>query len=650
MRKAGNFRFYLDMRILTIFLLCYWSSIACLSAQVAIVPKALKAWEEGKMYLKKKDPGKAQKAFEKATKLDPAYYDAHADLASLLLRKKDTTALYHLQRLVEIDPAKDPYVWLALGRMRRDLSHFQTSILAYQQFLYYAPSTHDQRGSAIYELANVQFTAGALAHPVPFVPIPMDTNINRPGPVLQYGPTLTGDGRTIIFTRRIDGNEDFYISHLADSGWSEALPLNSINTLNNEGMQSISRDGQTMIFTWCHDRQGYGSCDLYLTQKKGSGDWSKPTNLGPLINTRDWDAQPSLSADGRVLVFSSTRPGGVGESDLWWSQLDSAGFWSKAVPLPGRVNTAGKEQTPFLHADGKTLYFSSTGHPGLGDFDLYVSRYNKQTGWQQPVNLGYPLNTSGHEGAMSLGLDGYSAYFATDRMLSETGRSGLYIYQFQLPDFARGIPVTFVEGYISDAVTKKGLAATIRFKALSEDSDEMVLKAADDGYYMICLSSGQDYGLQMDHPGYRFYTDHFALSDTGMFRPYRIDVGLTPDGHQLEKAIEERIVLRNILFETGSAHLLPASTYDLKRVLAFLQANPRLRIRLEGHTDNVGKSAENLILSSNRADAVKEWLIKQGIAIGRLESLGMGDRMPVSENESARGRQLNRRTEMVILP
>jgi outer membrane protein OmpA-like peptidoglycan-associated protein len=637
------------MRFFVVFLLCFWSISAKVNAQASPVPKAVKAWEEGKALLKKQEPEKARKAFEKATQLDPSYYDAHADLASLLLRTKDSAAIKHLERLVDLDPAKDPYVWLALGRMHRELSHFTQSTFAYQQFLHFAAPDHEQRDAVIRELANVQFTGLALEQPVPFVPIPLDSHINMPGATMQYGPTFTGDGRTVIFTRRIDGNEDFYMARKMDDGWSDALPLSGINTLFNEGMQTISRDGQTMIFTWCHDRQGYGSCDLYLTHNNVSVGWTKPVNLGPVINTRDWDAQPTLSADGRTLVFSSTRPGGAGESDLWWVQKDTLGNWSGAVPLPGMVNTAGKEQTPFLHADGQTLYFSSTGHAGLGDFDLYVSRYNKETGWQQPVNLGYPINTAGHEGAMSLGLDGYTAYFATDRMLAERGRSGLYIYSFELPDFARGTPVTFVEGYVRDANTKKGLKATIRFKALVDDKAEVAIEAAVDGYYMICLTSGLDYGMQMDHPGYQFYTDHFALSDSSMFHPYRIDVGLIPED-RTDKTTENRIVLRNILFATGSAKLLPESTFDLQRIAAYLQSNPGLHIRLEGHTDNVGRPEENLTLSSERANAVKEWLIKQGIDPRRLSSLGMGDRVPVSENESARGRQLNRRTEMVILP
>lgn len=617
-----------------------------LLGQETVPARAEKARAEAREWKSKQKPDRALKALDEAIRLHPDYYEALADRAALLLDRDPAAAEADLLHLTRLHPDKDLSVWLALARIAANDRRFEVALDRYDRYLLGAGPEHRMYAKATRERENTAFRGEALRHPVPFDPEPAGPGINDPQ-ASQYGPMLTADGQEMIFTRREHGQEDFWLARRAGEQWQTAVPLAGLNTPLNEGMHSILRDGRTMIFTWCHDRQGLGSCDLYLTRQTTEGVWSKPEHLGPVVNSRSWDAQPSLSADGHTLIFASNRPGGAGESDLWWTRLDEQGVWQSPEPLPGKINTPGKEQSPFLHADGVTLYFASDGHPGMGDMDIYMSRLDRDSGWTTPVNLGYPINTEGHDGALSLELDGRTGWFATDRLHREDGRQGLHIYRFTLPENVRGTPVTFVDGQVRDRQDGKPLSAEIHIRALGDGEEETVTHRADQqGRFLICMASGRDYALHVDHPGYSFHSEHFRLGDSSAFRPYPLEIGL----NRLERMeTEVRVVLRNIHFPSGSDRFLSGSETDLERVLRLMTENPGIRIRLEGHTDNIGNPEDNLSLSERRASAVHNWLINRGIAKERLESRGFGQTKPVADNALAEGRQMNRRTEMVII-
>lgn len=617
-----------------------------MAGQEPVPVRAEKARAEARAWKSKQKPERALKALDEAIRLHPDYYEALADRAALLLERDPAAAEADLLHLTRLQPDKDLSVWLALARIAAADQRIEEALGRYDRYLQGAGPEHRMFLKITRERENTAFRHEALRHPVPFDPEPAGPGINDPQ-ASQYGPMLTADGQVMIFTRRQGGQEDFWLSRRSGEDWKDAAPLHNLNTPLNEGMHTISRDGRTMIFTWCHDRQGLGSCDLYLTRQTGEGMWSKPENLGTTVNSRSWDAQPTLSADGRTLIFASNRAGGVGESDLWWSRLGDDGQWQSPEPLPGKINTPGKEQSPFLHADGRTLYFGSDGHPGMGDMDIYMSRLDPDTGWSQPVNLGYPINTDGHDGALSLELDGRTGWFATDRLHRDSGRRGLFIYRFTLPEDVRGTPVTFVDGKIRDRQDGKPLSAEIHIRALADGEEETLIYRADQqGRFLVCMASGRDYALHVDHPGYSFHSEHFRLTDSSAFRPYPLDIGL----NRLERMeTEVRVVLRNIHFPSGSDRFLAGSETDLERVLRLMTENPAIRIRLEGHTDDIGHPEENLRLSERRASAVRNWLISRGIAEDRLESRGFGQTQPLADNAGAEGRQMNRRTEMVII-
>jgi len=228
----------------------------------------------------------------------------------------------------------------------------------------------------------------------------------------EYLPQFTLDDETFIFTRRVFDQEDLFIATKSEDGY-ETEAMDEVNTLLNEGAHTLSADGSLLIFTHCNTKIGFGGCDLYRSRRRSNGTWSKPANMGKSINSEHWDAQPSLSADGRTLYFASRRPGGHGGTDIWACRLSKNGRWSRPVNLGPNVNSSAADESPFIHADGQTLYYRSRGPLGMGGFDLFRSKLENNA-WSQPIHLGSPINTTGEDGALVVSLDGTRGYYATD--------------------------------------------------------------------------------------------------------------------------------------------------------------------------------------------------------------------------------------------
>jgi outer membrane protein OmpA-like peptidoglycan-associated protein len=372
------------------------------------------------------------------------------------------------------------------------------------------------------------------------------------------------------------------------------------------------------------------------------------------VNTSAWESQPSLSANGRQLFFASDRPGGQGRNDIWVSDRNPDGSWGNPRPLSDSINTAGMDQSPFIHPDGQTLYFMSDGHPGMGQTDLYYSRLRPDGKWGKPQNMGYPINTTANEGALVVGLSGEKAYFATDRAdiagRAPEGRIPYSnIFEFDLYPEARPRPVTYLLVKVLDAQTGAPLLAQADILELEEQTLFASSTTDEKGELLVCLPAGRDYALNVNKEDYLFYSENFALSDSfSLNRPFEVEAALEPVKTTSD---EERkpIVLRNVFFETGSAELLPESRGELDRLVLLLEENPDIHIRINGHTDNVGSEEDNLQLSDARAASVLAYLNQAGIAKSRLESKGFGETQPMAPNDTPAGRRLNRRTEFVIV-
>ncbi|HFB62237.1 MAG TPA: hypothetical protein ENJ69_04570 [Bacteroidetes bacterium] len=405
------------------------------------------------------------------------------------------------------------------------------------------------------------------------------------------------------------------------------------------GAMSLSVDGRTLYFTGCLWPGGFGRCDIYVSRKQGYR-WRFPQHPGQPVNTAAWEAQAVVSADGKQLFFASNRPGGFGGSDIWMCRRRPDGRWGKAVNLGDSINTPGNEMAPFLHADGRTLYFSSNGRTGLGGYDLYLSRLNDAGKWLRAVNLGYPVNTRANEKTIFISLDGSRAWLSSDR---DTLHTGYDIYAFPVYRKIRPQKVLFVKGTVRDALTGKKLAAAVVLTNLNTGKTaDSLFSDAVTGRFLVVLRAGGNYAFDIAKKGYLLYSQNFDLKQFPGTRSVSKTFLLMP----VKKGAEMR--LHNIHFAFDSAVLQPTALPELTRLVRFLKNNPRLRVLIAGYTDNRGTPAYNLKLSQRRAKAVFDYLVSKGIAVQRLQYRGYGEQKPVAPNDTPRGRAANRRTEIVI--
>lgn len=520
---------------------------------------------------------------------------------------------------------------------------FEKALRAVNEFLA-TPGLNEQSIKAgnyrksTYEFA-VKWAKDHAGEEYVFTPVNLSANVNTPA--LEYFPSLSIDGKKLVFTRRLNNDEDFYESELVDGQWTTAKPMGErINTNFNEAAQNISQDGELLVFTGCNYPEGEGSCDIYISRRKKNGSWSEPENIGRAINTEFWESTPSLSPDKNDLYFSSSRPGGFGGTDIWVSHRLSSGKWGVPENLGPEINTAGNEGCPFIHADNQSLYFNSDGHAGYGTTDLFVSRRQADDNWGRAMNLGYPINTIGDEGSLYVAADGRTGYYSSDK--SDT-RGGLDIYSFQLRKEVSALKTLWAKGKVFDKATGKGLPSRIELTDLRNRKLVSSLQTDEDGNYLVTLPQGYDYAFNVNRKGYLFYSENFSLHDNASDSVFVIDIPLEPIVQGAG------VVLRNIFFDVNQYKLKPESAEELDRVVMLMKENPGLKIEISGHTDNVGRPADNLTLSINRAKEVVNYLVSHGIDNKRLSYKGYGETKPVSSNETEAGKSRNRRTELNIV-
>jgi outer membrane protein OmpA-like peptidoglycan-associated protein/tetratricopeptide (TPR) repeat protein len=492
-------------------------------------------------------------------------------------------------------------------------------------------------------IANCNFAEEALKHPVPFDPVNLGTNINSA--MNEAGPYLTADGKYLYFTREEEmlnfAQEDIYYAVKTGDHFGGANPVgDAINTLQNgEGSQSISASGKYLLFTSYDRPDGLGSADIYISRKAGNK-WERANNLGSPINTPGWEGAPSLSADGRTLFFSSIRSGGYGQRDIWYSTLNENGTWATPINLGDSINTPFNDESPFIHPDGKTLYFSSNGHPGMGNYDLYVSHLLPNGKWSKAVNLGYPINTSGYEVSIFVTTDGSTAYYSSER---KDSYGGMDIYKFMMPAVNRPNYTSYIEGNVFDSETRSAITANVQVFDLK--TGKLFASASSDkanGSFITTLPSGKDYAVEVMKDGYLFYSHNISLKDATEGAPLEVDIPL----HKI--SIGEKIVLNNVFFESDKFELKDESKAELNVVVKMLTQNPSLKIEIGGHTDNSGSEEKNKTLSTQRAKSVFDYLVQKGISAERLSYMGYASSRSVAPNASPEGRAKNRRTELVV--
>lgn len=545
-------------------------------------------------------------------------------------------------------PSAPALVNFRLGESYFKTGQYEKALTAIEKYLSDSPSSSlISRAERIRE--NAEFAANAIKYPVGFSPENMGSSINTAQD--EYWPSLTVDGSTLIFTRLLAisnssslRQEDFYLSYSDSSGWTEALPVEEINTHLNEGAQTISADGTLLFFTICNHPDGFGSCDIWFSRQV-NGTWSLPRNAGRPLNTSAWEGQPSLSAFGDVLYFSGNRPGGKGNKDIWSIELkgwrpDGLPLWGEPVNLGDSINTPGEEISPFIHHNGRDLFFSSDYWPGFGGLDLFRSQRKLDVTWTKAQNLGYPINTLGNEQGLVIDRTGTKAYMASNRM----PENGMDIFTFELDHTLRPDPVTYIRGRVLNQKTGEPVSAEIALTGLEKGiSTEVRLKADRQGWFTVILPVGQEFAFHVNHPGFLFYSEYFKVESA---QEDHLPIIRTIELRPLE--IGSQTHLYNVFFDTGSYELLPNSEPELDALVNFLKQNPSLKIEIQGHTDNVGSESYNQILSENRAFAVVRYLERKEIPAERLTSKGYGFSIPIDTNETEAGKSKNRRTTVEV--
>lgn len=631
------------MKIVIILILSIFLPVIALAQQnqyTTTKKEAIKYFAEANRNLDEHLYDEAIASLQKAINEDQKFVEAHAQLADIYrLRHLYKQAIEEYLKAIVLNPDFNRSVYLKIGEAEITEAKYPQAQRHLEKYLSYPDITPANKLYAQKLIADAKFSIQAMQHPVAFKPINMGPEINTAND--EYLPVATADQALLIFTRKINNNEDFYKSANINGKWQTATYLSDqINTSQyNEGAQSISQDGKYLFFTGCNRPDGLGRCDIYIAQKKGD-DWGKPVDLSPPVNTSGWESQPSISADGRTLYFVSNRAGGYGGYDIWKSTLSNKG-WGPAENLGPNINTAYNEQSPFIHADDSTLYFSSNGWPGLGNKDIFVSRLGKDGKWQKPENLGYPINSNGDENGLTLTASGNIAFFASDNL---NGYGGYDIYTFELPINVRPRVVTYVKGNVHDAKSNHPLEAAIEIIDLQ--SNQPVYQdysSDDDGSFLATLTSGKNYGLNISKSGYMFYSENFSLVGYQTKNPFNIFVSLSPID------VGNKVILKNIFFDTNKFDLESESKAELMKLIEFLTVNPAVHIEISGHTDDVGPDQINQTLSENRAKSVYQYLITNGIGATRLVYKGYGKTQPIAPNDTDENKAKNRRTEFKII-
>jgi outer membrane protein OmpA-like peptidoglycan-associated protein/tetratricopeptide (TPR) repeat protein len=616
--------------------------------------KAIKSFKRALTFFEAQKFNEAMVDVDLTLDADSTFIEAYLLGGQIMeLQKKNSQSLYYYRKAAMINPDFYPNVLYIIASKEYELGDYKNSYNHYLQY-YNHPNKDKRLNTQIeHELEQSEFCLYQISHPLNFNPINIGTNINTSQE--EYINSISTDENTLIFTRKMKkvnevtqksmpDEEDFFISYKDPNGvWSFARAMsNQFNTHGNEGAMNISPDGIKMVFTASHRDDGLGRCDIYISYRKGNG-WTTPVNMGPGVNGPSWDSNPCLSSDGKSMYYVSNRSGGLGNSDIWMVQMDEYGIWGNAQNLGNNVNSKGSEMTPFIHPDGQTLYFSSNGHLGMGNYDLYMCKRDKNGKWSSPINLGYPLNDKENQMGILINSRGDLAYISSQ----QNGGEGKYdIFYFELDTHIRPNPVNYMKGILVDEQTKKPIKAA--FELFDLATNTMIIQSESDaatGSFMVVIPTNSSLALNVNKEGYLFHSENFKLEpgDYSVQKPYLKNVSLKP------LKLDQTIVLNNVFFATLSFDLKPESEGELKKVMYLLINNPTIIVEIGGHTDDVGSEVDNQKLSEKRAKAVYDYLVVKGIKANQLAYKGYGEKAPFTENSSEEGRALNRRTELKII-
>ena len=635
--------------------------------------------QQGDLLYSKKDYKKALGFYLDALNLNPD--DANVNLKvgmSYLYSETKSKAAGYIDKAYRLNPSINDDINYHLGVAFQNTNEFKKAIDQFESF--------KKKKKNLGEIADRKIAECRIADSLSQYELNVIIENIKPinSPYNDYSPLISSDASLLIFTsnrtedERIakagTNYEDIFITRKSGNTWDTPKKISTnINQKYNDAAASLSPDGKTLFLYY---EEGAG--DIYISKLEGD-QWTKPTPLNKNINTSlFWETSASMTADGKKLYFASNRNNGHGELDLYVSELDSKGDWGKAVNLGPKINTEGNEDAPFIHPDGVTLYFSSDGHPTLGNSDIFVSEF-KAGKWQKPENIGWPINTWEYDGFFTISADKKKGYFST---LKEGGLGDADVYSItflepkykpkpkpvevvahaktqpkvekpKVEDFVDPIVneskakrvVTVLRGKVIDENTADPLEATITL--VDNTTKKVIAKItsnASSGDFELVIPHGGNYGVATERAGYLFNSINFNLPKFAEYQ--EIDTHII----MVKAEVGSKVVLKNIFFDSGKSDFKAESLVELENINKLLAGNPNLKVQINGHTDNLGTAATNKVLSLKRATAVVDYLVSKGITASRLSAKGYGsDRPIVSNDDEEGGREINRRTEIEIL-
>ncbi|HRC78282.1 MAG TPA: OmpA family protein [Bacteroidales bacterium] len=565
-----------------------------------------------------------------------------------------TLAEQYLKKVIDACPDDIPEAYFHLGKLAYTTNQKCDAINYFKKFLTYQGDFDTLFAEAKMLMKWSEEICKLINNPVPFNPKLVKGISSQ---LDDYLVSLSPDNEIAYYTRKtkdyqISGyksepafQEKFYFSYrisdnVFDNGKEMPYPF---NRNENEGGATITGNNKELIYTVCKmvtSPRQYYNCDLY-SSKNIKGYW---TDIVPLerVNRPDtWESMPSVTADGKELYFVSNRSGGVGGYDIYKSIKDENGEWSEPINIGKPINTSGDEKSPFIHTDTRTLYFSSNGRPGIGGYDIYYVKLNDNNEKTEVKNIGYPINTENDEVGFIVSIDGKYGYFSSNNIKNES-LGGMDFYYFSLYNEAKPEEVILVKGNLKSEDTTKPIKATVQIKSL-ESKRVTFIPVDEDGDYVASLLKNEDYLLTIKGEDIVYQSTYVAAKDSITAPVIKLEMEVQP----IEVGMHYR--LHNIYFAFNSADILSSSQKVLDEFIVFLNDHPTMTISIEGHTDNVGSDEFNLILSENRAKAVYNYLVNNGIDANRLQYKGFGKTNPIATNETEEGRAMNRRTEFVIL-
>lgn len=651
----------------------------------------------------------AREMYVLAAETDPNSAEANFMAGSTYLQTTEKSkATKYLLRAYQLNPDYKFDLLYLIGRGYHYGYEFETAIDYYKEYQRKLEKSAEYKGPDKTSLLEVERrifeSENGIRYkndPVNYSIVNVGNNINSES--WDFAPNVNAEEDMMVFTtRRGQGNlnenvfddnfhyEDIFISRKSGGKWQSAENIGSVvNTKYHDSNLAFSPDGKTL---YIYSDEGNG--DIYYTNLLSEDTWSPPIGLSENINSTGYNEKSiSQSPDGNTVFFASNRPGGNGGFDIYFSTKNKKEEWGPSKNLGSVINTEMDEDGPFIQFDGKTLYFSSTGHDGMGGFDIYKSVYDSASAeWSTPENLGYPLNSPDDDIYFVMTKDGKTGYYASVR---EDGMGYNDIYRVTIADASNGIkkaevvqkenlveveedendtkvtgvdvpkvveekPQVVVEEKpivttgapvnlmvrILDAETGEPIDVTINLKSIPDNLTVPAVRV-DNGIYTFAIVRDEptNFLLSTEKVGYIFTNKRLSIpASKGEEQTIRETIRLS------KPTLGSRKVLKNIYFDFGKATLTIESYDELNKMVKFLEQNPNVNVEIAGHTDNIGNKAYNKTLSQMRANKVVNYLTEKGIDKRRLTSRGYGEERPlVSNDDEVMGREINRRVEFVVI-